>query len=291
MSIKLRAFASYVAEAFGMYFKNIHTIFGITLLINIAILYAPATAATYLLSILRPDYYTSEGITISISNAADVIFCLAAALLVFLIIIVYDSILSVYAFYITFKSDDENYTLFLSMIKSYLWNIVKTKFVAFSYILIGLILGIIPGIVLMLRYAAINYFAMVYGDKFTEAREKSAAVMHGFKLVFLAFSIACAAIFGYGINYTNAFIDQGAYSPILYALLALSLTTIFSTLNTSLAILTYNLCKHEGTQESPVENVTPEIVGDPVVMMDAPAEIIQPTTTEPAQPQTQQPVT
>ena len=258
MSIKLHPFIAYVTEAFGIYFKNIHTIFGITLLINILALYAPATFGTYILSIIRPDYYTSDGLTISISSAGDVLFCIAAALLVFLVIIAYDAILSVYAFYITFKSNDEDYRLFLSMIKAHLWNILKTKFVAFSYILIGLICFIIPGIILMLRYAAINYFVMVYGSKFPDASNKSTDVMDGFKLVFLVLSIAFVVIDKSGVDYFQSFIEKSTYSPALYAILYLSIVTIFSTLNVVSSIVTYSLCKHEADQAVAAANAATE---------------------------------
>ena len=275
MSIKLNSFASYTSEAFGMYLKNIHTIFGITFLINIAILYAPATLGTYILSILRPDYYTENGLTISISSANDIIFCATTTLIIFLIFIAYDAILSVYAFYITFKSDEEDYHLFIAMIKDHLWNIIKAKFIAFTYIAIGFICLVIPGIMLTLRYSALNYFVMVEGAKFPQASVKSSEVMNGFKLIFFIISIAFIAINRYSVSYIQPFIDQVVAQPILHAISSIALETIFATLNVVSSIITYSLCKHEANQTAPIEPV--------VVMTEAPLEVapIEPTISAP----------
>ena len=296
MSIKLHAFTQYIAESFGMYFKNIHTIFGITLLMNVVVLYAPATLGTYIFSTLHPDYYTSDGLTISVSSTSDIIFYLIAAIATFLVIVAYDAILSVYAFYITFKSDDENYRLFLSMIKAHLWNIVKVKFTAFAHILIGLICGIIPGIILLLRYAAISYSVMVYGAKFPEASKQSTAIMQGFKIVFLVLSAAFIIADKYGIGYLQTFIDRGAYPIAIYTILYLSLATIFSTLNVFSSIITYVLCRHEADQAVTAETVAAPIQVEPVVTTEAAPETM--TTSAPLEPiseptpiQSQQPIT
>jgi len=263
MSIKFRSFINYLIEAFKIYITNIHSIFSITLLMNIILVCIPTVVGLLLLSNLKPEYYyTTHGLGITISDFTDLLCCIFIALLTFGILILYDAVISVYAFYITFKTEDENYLLFLSIIKSHLWNIIKTKFIAFTYIAIGIISLILPGIVLALRYASINYFVIVEGSKFSESSIKSTNIMDGFKLLFLLISTIFLAINKYGMDHLNIIIDKSAYTPILYSVVLLVIATLFSTLNMLSSILTYNLCKNElhsnilETQEVPVEAVS-----------------------------------
>lgn len=260
MSIKFRAFINYLIEASRIYISNIHNIFSITLLMNIVLICIPTIVGLLLLSTLKPEYYyTTHGIGITISNFSDFLCCIFIVTTTFVILILYDSIISVYAFYITFKTEDENYVLFLSIIKSHLWNIIKTKLIAFAYIAISSLLLILPGVGLALRYASINYFVIVEGSKFSESSIQSSNIMNGFKLLFLIIVIIFLAINKYSLDHLNIIIDKSAYNPILYSVVVLIIATLFSTLNMLSSIITYNLCKNElhsnilETQKIPTE--------------------------------------
>lgn len=52
------------------------------------------------------------------------------------------------------------------------------------YITLGMILLIVPGIILSLRYKLIMYYAICFGETFRQAKDTSSKAMFGYKLYF-----------------------------------------------------------------------------------------------------------
>ena len=194
---------------------------------------------------------------------------------IFIIITLSYSIISIYAFYISFKSQDENFRLFWSLLKENLWKVLKVSLIAFARIMIGTLLFVIPGMVLTLRYAAINYFVILENADFTTAREKSTEVMRGFKFYSLLFIVSMSLI----SELFEIYIKHLAASygnEILYLVASILFEGLYITLY---SIIIYTICKHEAYKDVAVADVpqaapNPEAIdSDPTIVAMTPTTV------------------
>lgn len=91
------------------------------------------------------------------------------------------------------------------------------KILCTIYIAIGIILFIIPGIILSLRYMLIMYYAICYEENFHQAKENSAELMYGYKWYFLCFEIIFLILYAliYIIIYTQGSTAELDYSSVV----------------------------------------------------------------------------
>lgn len=246
--MKLRLFFQYLLETLNVYLRNIFPIIFTTFCLGalfIGVTLCFMVVGIYLLQIISPgsissDYVISLSATTPLTAAIAFIAFFLAILLYWCTLIFFHSILSIYAFYITFRSEDEDYHLFLSMLKERIWKVFMASFSASTRIALGAICLIIPGIVLSLRYFAINYFVMVENAGFHEAKSKSTAVVFGFKLIlFLFFTV---------INIVNSFtFDSNLYEESMLKI-AIEIF-IYILISCYDLILIYTICRHEAHKD------------------------------------------
>lgn len=263
MSIKFKEFTSYLVEASGIFFRNI---LSITFVTALTLLFALTCAAiiAYSSLLILPSESVSNGLSIHFSSSNTMIWVgLFAFIILSIIAALYSSLISIYAFYIRFKSDDENYQLFFSLIKENLWKVIKVSIIAWIRIFIGLLFFIIPGIVLAMRYTAINYFVILENANFTTAKVKSTEVMNGFKMPILLFSLVIYAL----SLFLDLYRDNLVNNDILYLILSFLFEGMIFILY---FMIVYTICKNEAYKNFvPTDSTnesTPEVTSDPTIV-------------------------
>ena len=192
-----------------------------------------------MLDIIAPGSLSSDYVISLTPTVPLVIFSVIDALLYFCIAIYFHSILSIYAFYIAFRSEDENYHLFLTLVRERIWKVFTTSFSAAIRIVLGTVCLIIPGIVLFFRYFAINYFVIVENADFHAAKVKSAEVIPGFKfLLFLLFLLENTA--------THFIFEADAAESIVKIAIEYYAYILISCYESTFI---YTICRHEANKE------------------------------------------
>lgn len=281
--MKFRAFFRYLGEACGIYFRNIipmtFVLPIIFLLITIGLIIIGLVIGipiTLLASAIPHD------ILIEFNTTITVVSVIIALPIYFIAIALYSAVSSIYTFYITFKSKEDNYKLFLSLLQNNLWKIIKVsimKWIRILIITIGCILVVLiasiiciiglntpinvneqltiiviaifsalPSIILTMRYYAIDYFVIAENANFTTARIKSTKIMNGFKISylvsFLIINIILNIIYYLSMwSTTNAVFSHN----IFHSLSFLALYNISS-------IIIYTICKHEAPKDIAIDD-------------------------------------
>jgi hypothetical protein len=255
MSIIFVSFIRYLGEALGICARNI---IPITLIYTCTLAVIVAFGAM-IISLGSPliSEIGSVDFTIAFSSLTNMtLWGVAVAIPLFIMITLFYSVMSIYAFYISFKSEDENFRLFLSLLKENLWKVLKVSLAAFLRILIGTICFVIPGIVLALRYAAINYFVILENANFTTAREKSAEIMNGFKFYTMLFVASMSLLIEFLTIYTKN-LSTNDHHELLHLAASMLYEGLFIMLYSTLV---YVICKHATYKEIPVDSKTPPII-------------------------------
>ena len=267
MSIKFKEFIKYLFESLGLFFRNILPIIFVTSLTLTFVVICSALLGYSSLLILSSES-VSAGLSINFSSYTIMILVgLFSFIALCMILALYSAMISIYAFYISFKSEDENYRLFFSLIKEHLWKIIKVSLIVWIRVFIGTIFFIIPGIVLAMRYAAINYFVILENANFTTAKVKSAEVMNGFKITFLLFYSAIYTLSAF-VHISKDGLVNGDMTSILYLILSFLFQGVFFILY---SVIIYTICKNEAYKnvviaDAPQTPPTTEVISsDPVV--------------------------
>lgn len=285
MSMKFKEFTSYLSEAFGIFSRNLLPIIFVTSLI-LTFLAICIILLGYSSLVILSSESVPNGLSIDFSSYSTMVLVgLCAFIILSIITTFYSSIISIYAFYIRFKSDDENYQLFFSLMKEHLWKVMKVSIIAWIRVFIGTIFFIIPGIVLAMRYAAINYFVILENANFTTAKVKSIEVMDGFKIPLLLFYLVIYALSLFLDISTDNLINDNIYS-VLYLILSFLFQGIFFILY---SVVIYTICKNEAYKnfvptDSTNAKDTPEVTtsSDPtIVATTAEAHLEQTTNISP----------
>jgi len=122
-------------------------------------------------------------------------------------------------------------------------NILKTRIVVTVYVFIGLILLIVPGIIMALKYSQTNYVLAEHPEyNYKQAMQESARLMEGCKWEFLLFNLS--------------FILWWIAVPFTFMLLLIYLLPYVNTANTNYyRYLKYKVYKDSTTVFDPVENI------------------------------------
>ena len=241
MSMKFKEFTSYLSEAFGIFSRNLLPIIFVAFLVFTLVAICIILLGYSSLLILSSESVPT-GLSIDFSSYSTMVLVgLCAFIILSIITAFYSSIISIYAFYIRFKSDDENYQLFFSLIKEHLWKVMKVSMIVWIRVFIGTIFFIIPGIVLAMRYAAINYFVILENSNFTTAKVKSIEVMNGFKIALLLFYLVIYALSLF-LDISKDDLVNGDIYSVLYLILSFLFQGIFFILY---SVVIYTICKNE----------------------------------------------
>jgi len=288
MSMKFKEFIAYLSEASGIFFRNTLPIIFVTSLTLTLILIVGALIGYISLLTLSPESGPT-GLTINFSSYSTTMilvesfaFIVISIAVISIIYAFYSAIISIYAFYIRFKSDDENYQLFFSLVKEQLWKVMKVSIIAWLRVFVGMIFFIIPGIVLAMRYAAINYFVIAENTNFTAAKVKSAEVMKGFKVPLLLFYLV-VYVLSLFLDISKGNIVNSAIYSVLYIILSFSFQSMCFVLS---SVVIYTICKNEAYKnfvpsDSINTDLSPETTvssDPPIVAATAEAHIEQQTT-------------
>ena len=281
MSMKFKEFTSYLSEAFGIFSRNLLPIIFVAFLVFTLVAICIILLGYSSLLILSSESVPT-GLSIDFSSYSTMVLVgLCAFIILSIITAFYSSIISIYAFYIRFKSDDENYQLFFSLIKEHLWKVMKVSMIVWIRVFIGTIFFIIPGIVLAMRYAAINYFVILENSNFTTAKVKSIEVMNGFKIALLLFYLVIYALSLF-LDISKDDLVNGDIYSVLYLILSFLFQGIFFILY---SVVIYTICKNEAYKnfvptDATNAEATPEgtASSDPTIVVATAGAQIEQTT-------------
>ena len=250
MTIKFKEFSTYIVEAAEIFAQNIISIVLITALtITFTIIFS--AIMVYIASHILYVAPVESGLSIDFANMTIIILtCLMSFIAFSIIFAFYSSIISIFSFYISFKSEDENYRLFFALIQENFWKVIKVSMIGWMRIVIGTICLVIPGVVLAMRYASINYFVILENANFTAAKIKSAEVMHGFKITLLLFYFGINAISALIYSSTNSFIHGYLYSALYFIFAGLCQGLLYMIYS----IIIYIICKRETYKNFVISN-------------------------------------
>lgn len=153
---------------------------------------------------------------IPLSSQLHTIVSILQSIFLFLLSVIFDIVFIKYlqrdGFFVFHKAKSDISKLFLP--------VAIVKILCAIYITVGMLLFIIPGIILSLRYMLIMYHAICFEENFHQAKDNSTMLMYGYKWYFLCFEIIILILFAliYIIIYTQNSTTEFDYSSVVSAI-------------------------------------------------------------------------